>query len=228
MGATCSFTFAYTWSKSTDSKSAAAGIGASGFNGWQGFLDNHNPGLDYGLSDFDVTHRAVSSFVWNLPFGKGQKVGGDSSGVANAIIGGWQMNGIYSWQTGFPITIQAADVGGVLDSFGTNRANVSGDPNAGGGTVEKWFNTGAFTQPGLGQFGNSPRNFLRGPHLSNLDLALFKNFDLPHASRLQFRVESFNVFNHPNFLADGVSTNMTNPNFGQLTTAAPAASSSSV
>jgi hypothetical protein len=212
-------TFAYTWSRSTDSKSAAAGIGSSGFNGWQGFLNNHNPGLDYGLSDFDVEHRAVASFVWNLPFGRGERYGSSASGFKNAIIGGWQMNGIYIWQTGFPITIQAADVGGVLDSFGTNRANVSGDPNSGGGSVEKWFNTSAFTQPGLGQFGNSTRNMLRGPGLSNLDLALFKNFDLARGARLQFRLESFNAFNHPNFTT--VSQNMTAQNFGRLTAARP-------
>ena len=66
-------TFAYTWAKSTDSKSAAAGIGASGFNGWQGFLDNSNPERDHGLSDFDVDHRLVGSFVYNLPFGSGEK-----------------------------------------------------------------------------------------------------------------------------------------------------------
>src|SRR5262249_14730869 len=212
-------TFAYTWSKSTDSKSAAAGIGASGFNGWQGFLDNHNPGLDYGPSDFDVDHRAVASFVWNLPFGKGQKYGAGASGVTNAIIGGWQVNGIYTWQRGFPITIQAADVGNVLDSFGTNRANVSGDPNGGGGSVEKWFNTAAFSQPALGEFGSSTRNMLRGPTINNLDFALFKNFDLAKGARLQFRFESFNAFNHPNFRSTGVATNITDPAFGRLTSA---------
>jgi len=212
-------TFAYTFSKSTDSKSAAAGIGASAYNGWQGFLNNHNPGLDYGLSDFDVEHRAVASFVWNLPFGKGERYGSSASGVANAIIGGWQVNGIYTWQTGFPITILAADLGAVLDSRNQNRANVSGDPGSGAGTVEQWFNTGAFTQPALGQFGNSERNMLRGPGLSNLDLALFKNFDLPKGSRLQFRFESFNAFNHPNFL--NVSTNMTSPTYGRVTSARP-------
>ncbi len=212
-------TFAYTWSKSTDSKSAAAGIGASGFNGWQGFLDNHNPGLDYGRSDFDVDHRAVVSFVWSLPFGKGERYASSATGVANAIIGGWQVNGIYTWQHGFPITIQAADLGGVLDSFGTNRANVSGDPNAGGGTIENWFNTGAFSQPALGQFGSSLRNMLRGPGINNLDMALFKNFDLVRGARLQFRFESFNAFNHPQF--DGVSTNIASPTFGRLTSARP-------
>jgi Carboxypeptidase regulatory-like domain len=211
-------TFAYTWSKSTDSKSAAAGIGATAFNGWQGFLNNHNPGLDYGLSDFDVDHRAVASFVWNLPFGKGERFAGDASGVKNAIIGGWQMNGIYTWQRGFPITIQAADEGNVLDSFGQNRANVSGSPSD-GGSIEQWFDTSAFTQPALGQFGNSLRNILRGPGINNLDLALFKNFELPKGARMQFRFESFNAFNHPQFNA--VSTNMTSPTYGRITGARP-------
>jgi len=214
-------TFAYTWSKSTDSKSAAAGIGASQYNGWQGFQDNHNVEADYGRSDFDVDHRAVASFVWNLPFGKGQRYASSASGVANAIIGGWQVNGIYIWQHGFPITIQAADLGGANDTpFGAGgRANVTGDPNAGGGSIERWFNTSAFSQPALGTYGNSKRNSLRAPTINNLDFALFKNFDLPKGSRLQFRFESFNAFNHPNFT--GVSTDIRNPDFGRLTSARP-------
>jgi len=214
-------TFAYTWSKSTDSKSAAAGIGASQYNGWQGFQDNHNVEADYGRSDFDVDHRAVASFVWNLPFGKGQRYASTASGVANAIIGGWQVNGIYIWQHGFPITIQAADLGGANDTpFGAGgRANVTGDPNAGGGSIERWFNTSAFSQPALGTYGNSKRNSLRARTINNLDFALFKNFDLPKGSRLQFRFESFNAFNHPNFT--GVSTDIRNPDFGRLTSARP-------
>ncbi len=221
-------TFAYTWSKSTDSKSAAAGIGASAFNGWQGFVDNHNPGLDYGASDFDVRNRIVSSFVWNLPFGKGEKVGGDASGLTNAIIGGWQVNGWYTWQTGFPITITAADTGGLLDSFGQNRANlVPGQSFDGGGTVQQWFNTGAFSQPAAATIGDTKRNEFYGPSLSNLDLSLFKNFDLFKGARLQFRVEAFNVFNHPEFAAGGqgnggaLQTNVNASNFGVITGARP-------
>ena len=122
-------TLAYTWAKSTDSKSAAAGIGASGFNGWQGFLNNHDPQRDHGLSDFDVDHRLVGSFVYNLPFGQGEKFATDATGVKNAVVGGWQVNGIYTWQRGFPITVTAQDLGGVLDTFGTNRADLVGDPN---------------------------------------------------------------------------------------------------
>ena len=192
---------AYTWAKSTDSKSAAAGIGANESAGWQGFLNNHDVARDHGLSSFDVAHRVVASFVWNLPFGKGERIGGNASGLKQALIGGWQMNGIYLWQGGFPISVFAADVGGVLDSFGTNRADIVGDIHSGGGTIEQWFNTAAFAQPALGSFGNSGRSILRGPGINNLDLGFFKNFSLPKNATLQFRVEAFNAFNHPQFSA---------------------------
>jgi hypothetical protein len=209
-------TAAYTWGKSTDSKSAAAALGANESAGWQGFLNNHDIERDHGLSGFDVEHRFVASFVWNLPFGNGEKWGGGASGLKQALIGGWQVNGIYLLQGGFPISVFAADVGGVLDSFGTNRANIVGDIDSGGGTVEKWFNTAAFAQPALGEFGNSGRSILRGPGINNLDFSLFKNFEAGPA-RLQLRIESFNAFNHPQFLA--VSQNLTAANFGVVTSA---------
>ena len=127
------------------------------------------------------------------------------------------MNGIYLWQGGFPISVFAADLGGVLDTFGTNRANIVGDIHSGGGTVEQWFNRAAFAQPALGAFGNSGRSILRGPGMNNLDLGFFKNFALPRNSTLQFRVEAFNAFNHPQFL--NVSQNITAANFGVVTSA---------
>jgi hypothetical protein len=214
-------TFAYTWAKSTDSKSAAAGIGASGFNGWQGFLDNHDPKRDHGLSDFDVDHRLVGSFVYSLPFGRSEKFGKDVSAPVNAVVGGWQVNGIYTWQRGFPITVTAVDIGGVLDTFGSNRADVVGDANPGGfnQSIDKWFNTSAFSQPAFGQFGNVGRNTLRGPGVNNWDLALFKNFDLPKSMRLQFRLESFNALNHPQF--NGPDANVASPRFGVIGSARP-------
>ena len=213
-------TFAYTWAKSTDSKSAAAGIGASGFNGWQGFLNNHDPERDYGLSDFDVDHRLVGSFVYNLPFGNGEKFAGDATGVKDVLVGGWQVNGIYTWQRGFPLTIVASDVGGLNDAQGTNRADLVGDPDLDERSVTRWFNTSAFAQPAAGAFGTLGRNTERGPGVNNLDLALFKNFDLARGMRLQFRLESFNALNHTQF--SGVSTNITSTNFGVVTSARPA------
>jgi hypothetical protein len=212
-------TAAYTWGKSTDSKSAAAGIGGSAFNGWQGFLNNHDPARDHGLSDFDVAHRLAVSFVWNLPFGKGRKFGSDASGATQALFGGWQINGIYLAQGGFPFSVQAADVGCLNDMpfcTTTNRANIVGDIHSGGGTTQQWFNTSAFAQPAAGELGNSGRNILRGPGRNNLDLSLFKNF-YAGPTTLQFRVEAFNALNHPQFL--GVGTNLTAPTFGVVTSA---------
>jgi outer membrane receptor protein involved in Fe transport len=213
-------TLAYTWARSTDSKSAAAGIGASGFNGWQGFLNNHDPDRDHGLSDFDVDQRLVGSFVYNLPFGSGEKFAGDATGMKNAVIGGWQVNGIYTWQRGFPLTITAADLGGLNDTFGTNRADLVGDPNSGESSVNRWFNTAAFAQPAAGALGNLGRNTERGPGVNNLDLALFKTFPVTRGVRLQFRLESFNALNRTQFAA--VSTNLTASNFGVVTSARPA------
>ena len=210
-------TFAYTWARSTDLKSAAAGIGASGFNGWQGFLDNSDPERDYGLSDFDVDHRLVGSFVYNLPFGSGEKYATNATGVKNAVVGGWQVNGIYTWQRGFPITITAADLGGLNDTFGTNRADLVGDPSVDERKVDQWFNTAAFRQPAAGVLGNLGRNTERGPGVNNFDLALFKNFSFTHGMRVQFRLESFNAFNHTQF--SGVGTNLAAGNFGVVTSA---------
>jgi hypothetical protein len=214
-------TVVYTWAKSTDNKSAAAGIGGSAFNGWQGLLDNSRPELDRGRSDFDVDHRLVGSFVYNLPFGKGEKIAGDASGLKNALVGGWQVNGIATFQKGFPITITAADAGGLNDSFGTNRADIIGDPYPDGfnKSIDAWFNTSAFAQPAPGSFGSVGRNTLRGPGINNLDLALFKNFDLARGSRIQFRFESFNTFNHAQFNAPIV--NVADNRFGRITSARP-------
>jgi hypothetical protein len=205
-------TFAYTWAKSTDTKSAAAGIGATGYNGWQGFLDNSDPERDHGLSDYDVDHRLVGSFVYNLPFGEGEKFAGNATGAKNAIVGGWQVNGIYTWQRGFPLTIQAADLGGLNDAFGANRADLVGDPSVDNPSILRWFNTAAFAQPAAGSYGTSGRNILRGPGVNNLDLAVFKNFSLVGGMRLQFRLESFNALNHTQF--NSVSTSLTSTTFG--------------
>jgi hypothetical protein len=169
------------------------------------------------LSDFDVDHRLVGSFVYNLPFGEGGKVASDATGVKEALVGGWQLNGIYTWQHGFPITITAADLGGLNDTFGTNRVNLVGDPKVDQRTVTRWFNTAAFAQPALGELGNLGRNTERGPGINNLDLALFKNFELGHQVRLQFRFESFNALNHTQF--QGVSTDISSTNFGVVTSA---------
>jgi hypothetical protein len=141
--------------------------------------------------------------------------------VKNALVGGWQVNGIYTLQRGFPITIVAADLGGLNDTFGTNRADLVGDPDNRERSVTQWFNTSAYAQPPEGALGSVGRNTERGPGINNLDLAVFKNFDLPRGARLQFRLESFNALNHTQF--SGVSTSVAAPRtFGVITSARPA------
>ncbi len=211
------FTSVYTWSKSLDTKSAAAGIGNNGaIAGWQGFLDNHNARRDYGLSDFNVDHRLVTSFVYELPFGRGRKFLSDAPAVVNHILGGWQVNGIVTFQGGFPMTIQAADLGGLNDTFGTNRANIIGDPTPSGfdPTIEEWFNTSAFSQPGFGILGDSGRSIMGGPGINNWDTGLFKNFYVHEKVSVQLRFESFNAWNHTQWGAP--NRNLADSRFGQI------------
>jgi len=191
----------YTWAKSLDNKSAAAGIG-SAIAGWNGFMDNHNPKLDYGRSDFDVNHRFVSNFVYQLPVGRGKQYLGSVNKAADALLGGWQVTGVVTFQKGFPYSVGAQDPLGLLDTiFGVgNRANVVGNPNSGfQRSLNQWFNTAAFAQPGVARYGNSARNFLRGPGLNNWDLGLGKTFSFNERVHMQFRVETFNTFNHPQY-----------------------------
>ena len=105
-------TSVYTWAQSKDDKSAAAGVGATGA-GYQGFMNNHQPELDYGLSDFDVNQRFVASYIYDLPFGRGKKYGSGVNRMTNLLIGGWETTGIATFQVGFPYSITASDIGGV-------------------------------------------------------------------------------------------------------------------
>ncbi len=193
----------YTYSKSMDDKSAAAGIGAT--NGFAGHLNDRNPSLDYARSDFDVGQRFVASFVYNLPMGTGKKLLGTSNHAVNAAVGGWSITGIGTFQKGFPFSVLANDKYGLLSAY-TQRANLVGNPNAGfSKNINQWFNTSAFVQPLAGQYGTSGRNILREPGINNWDLGALKNFSLFERLDLQLRLESFNTFNHVQYGVDPTS-----------------------
>lgn len=193
----------YTYSKSMDDKSAAAGIGAT--NAFAGHLDDHNPSLDYARSDFDVGQRFVASFVYGLPVGHGKKFLSNSNHATNLLVGGWQVTGIATFQNGFPFSVQANDKYGLLSAF-NQRANLVGNPHAGfNKNLKQWFNTSAFTQPLAGQFGNSGRNILREPGINNWDIGALKNLALYERLNLQLRLESFNTFNHAQYGVDPTS-----------------------
>jgi Carboxypeptidase regulatory-like domain len=189
-------TAVYTWAQSKDDKSAAAGVGATG-GGYQGFMDNHHPELDYGLSDFDVNQRFVSSYIYNLPFGRGKKFASGINRAADMAVGGWQLSGITTFQAGFPFGIGATDVNG-LNNTPSQRANlVSGcDPEKNLTQKFQRLNMSCFTQPAAGTYGDSPRNFLRQPGINDWDMGLTKSFPITERANFDLRFDTFNTFNH--------------------------------
>ncbi|HVU46780.1 MAG TPA: TonB-dependent receptor [Terracidiphilus sp.] len=188
-------TAVYTWAKSLDDKSAAAGVGATGA-GYQGFMNNQNPQLDYGPSDFNVSQRFVASYIYQLPVGRGKKVLGSVNRAADAIVGGWQLSGITTFQTGFPFSVTASDVNG-LDFTPFQRANYTQGCNIHSGTSGLTrINMACFTQPAAGTFGNVGRNSLRQPGINNWDMGLGKSFSLYEQAKFEIHFDSFNTFNH--------------------------------
>jgi hypothetical protein len=159
--------------------------------------------------------------VYNIPVGRGAKYLSNVGRAADAVVGGWQVNGIVTFQRGFPYTVTGRDVGGLLDSQGTNRADLVGQPYPDGFEkgISQWFNTAAFAQPAAGKFGTSGRGILRAPGINNWDMALFKNFAFTEMMRLQARLESFNTWNHTQWNTPVRDVN--SKQYGQITGARP-------
>ena len=193
----------YTWSKLIDD---ASGDGDAPSNPF----DFHN---ERGPSDFDITHRFVGSFIYELPSLQGSPV------LLRQIAGGWQVNGIASIQSGSWLTFTSGRDNSA-SGLNRDRADLVGNPFLDTGRsrdalINQYFNTGAFDQNAPGTFGNSGRNIVRGPGESNVDLALVKNFPIREGSRLQFRAEAFNLLNWVNL--GSPNTNAASAQFGTIT-----------
>jgi hypothetical protein len=204
----------YTWSKGMDIKSSTAAINGD-VAGWIGIQNNHDPLGDYARSDYDIGQRLAVSFVAALPIGRGQKLAGNVNRATDAVIGGWQIMGIGTFQDGFPTSITASDIGFINEAYG-ERADQVGNPYPSGFKKGHalWFNPGAFKQPNPGYFGTSSRNVLRGPGPEVVSLTAAKLFPLGDRFKLQFRFESFNVLNHPQLGSPDV--NVDDSTFGQI------------
>jgi len=211
----------YAWSKSIDVKSSAAFAGSD--QGWAGVTNHYDPNYDRAVSTFDTPQRVVGSFVYDLPIGNGKQFLTHLNRAGNLALGGWQLNGIVTFQSGQPYSIYGYDYSGLLGlaSPTMNRVDLVGKPNSGfQKSLSEWFNTAAFANAAPGLFGTSGRDMLRAPGVDNSDMSLFKNIPL-HAehTRLQIRGEFFNLFNRVQF--GGIGNYMSNPNFGAITNAGP-------
>ncbi|MEO8680631.1 MAG: TonB-dependent receptor, partial [Vicinamibacterales bacterium] len=169
--------------------------------------------FEKGPALFDARHRFVLSFGYELPRLE------DRSAAIRYLAGGWQLNGIYQAQSGFPLTVTQ---GAVLDiRYMTSRPDVTCDPNDGPKTTAQYFNTSCFTTLTLAQTGERPgnagRDTVRGPGFQRTDLSIFKNFDLPRRQRVQVRIESFNLWNQERFGQPNATIGSVT--FGQITSA---------
>jgi hypothetical protein len=190
--------------------------------------DINNIAADYGPSAYNQPYNWTTSFVWSLPFGKGKRYGGSMSTAMDLLAGGWQLAGINTVTPGEMVTLQytptaAFQVSGITNDFsGANnyRPNVTCDPYAAAGqqSITNWFNTACVSLPTdpSQPFGNAPRNNVRGPGFWQFDLAASKNFAVGDRTKLQFRLEAFNLFNRDNFLAP--ASNRSAATFGTITT----------
>ena len=169
-----------------------------------------------GVSTQDTPHRLSVSGIWELPFGRQRRFGSNASPVVNGIIGGWQFQGIYTYQSGFPIGFGNVIFTGSLDDIALP---------GGERTVARWFNTDAgFNRVTAQQLVSNVRTFplrldsVRTDDINNVDLSIIKNTTFLNGKNLQLRFESINALNHPLF--PGPNTNPTAAAFGQIVTSA--------
>lgn len=185
----------YTFGKAMDHNSSTNNSSTGSQRMPQDIYDIAN---DWALADYHRTHQFSGTFNYSLPFGRRGIFFRSARGVTDAIIGGWQLNGIVTMISGRPFT----PVFSTVDTSG-GRPDLVGDPMA---NVPDglYFNPAAFARPVATLedptlFGNAGRNIVIGPGYQNVDLSLFKNFRFKESMRLQLRWEVFNVLNRPNF-----------------------------
>ena len=181
--------------------------------------NSYNLDASWALASYDIRHRFVISYLYELPFGRNRRFGSGASTLVNAIIGGWQFNGITTLQSGTPLAITANNTAGIFGAR-TQPNNNGNDPRLSGPVedrLNRYFDTTVYSQPAAFTFGNEPifSPVLRAPGLRNFDLSFFKNFEVSSGITAQFRVEALNAFNTVQF--SGPNTSVTSTSFGVIT-----------
>jgi TonB dependent receptor len=178
------------------------------------FQNTYNPSADYGRCDQNVANAFNGFVTYDLPFGRGRQFASNLNRAADLVVGGWQVNSILQFHTGFPITPQAADNSGTTSGF--PRANCDGPPveTPGANSTnpdnpgKQWFNGDNVSQPTSG-FGNCAVGSYTGPGLQAVDFSVSKNFRIVEGQSLQFRAEAINALNHPILVAPNSSVGNT-------------------
>jgi hypothetical protein len=208
----------WTWSRNMD---ATIGGPGSFFNGLGAIQNVYNLDSEYSLSSVHSPHRFSSAFTYEMPFGKGKKWAGNNM-VADLVVGGWSVNGIVTYQTGYPLAITQASNNNGAFGGGGQRPNATGvSPVTAGdlmSRIDGYLNRAAFSEVNKYQFGNLSRTIgLRGPGISEWNMSLFKTFSVTEKLKAQFRAEALNAFNTPQFRAPNLAFGVSNSNFGRIT-----------
>jgi hypothetical protein len=213
------FLASYTYAKALTDNVGYYGVGWSQTSGTgYYYLDSTNPLKDYGPAPYDMRHSFSLAANYQLPFGKGRKMGGDWSGVKNAILGGWNINTIFQAHSGLAFTPYDGAGQSLQATRSVERPNrvCSGKTNA-SGPDDVWADINCFQHAPAGQFGDSGVGILYGPKYWNWDLGLSKDFYFDDKRYLTFRIEAFNVLNHPNFALQAGAGNIADPTtFGKI------------
>jgi hypothetical protein len=183
----------YTWSRTRDEATHSNGGGQT--------MDNYDPMRDYGPAIWDVPHRFVATYIYELPFFKER-----SGGLTKGFLGGWQIAGVTTVQSGTPVNVTIGTDTANIGISGQQRPDLVGgvpslscetDPN----TKQRFncYDVGAFKVPANFTFGSAGRNILRGPKYVQTDLSLSKNVALASSMQLELRAEIFNFFNNVNW-----------------------------
>jgi hypothetical protein len=199
--------FGYTWSKCMTDSTGFYGGGTLASSASPYIQDLYNRKSEWGPCFNDLTHVVTAYFSYDLPVGRGRAFGKNMNRVADAVVGGWQLNGIVSVHGGFPLTESATDASGTNARsarancvspptiLGTSvNASIANTPSVGG--YRYYINNGNFTQPVAGTFGNCGVSTFRGPGFAETDLSVSKKFHITERQNLEFRSEWINAFNN--------------------------------
>ena len=203
------FEGSYTWSKTIDVGEAK-------------LQNNYDLLSQRCVSTLDVPHRVVLSYIYELPFGRNQRFGRNAHKAVDWLIGGWQMNGITTLQTGAPVGITASNSAGIFNAaqFANNNGQSGRIDGKAQDRLGRWFDTSVYSQPEPYTFGNLSRllNDVRTDGPQNFDLSFFKEFKPREKVTVQFRTELLNAFNTPQF--GGPNAGVTSGSFGRVTSQA--------